>query len=83
MLSRDPVIALIRESRPRRQLLRPAHDAALRRASLPQDEAHQSETWRRPLQLRPIGCLALAGPLYYRGFDMSVPKAVFSVDFAY
>ena len=77
------MIVLTQDSLPKQQPLRPVHDAALHGASSPQGEAHRSETWRRLPQLRPRVCLALAGPLYYRGFDMSVPKAVLSDDSAY
>lgn len=74
---------LTQESLPRQQLLHPWHDAALRRAFLPQVGAHQLGTSKRPPQLRPMARLTLAGPLYYRRFDMSVPKAVHSNDSAY
>ncbi len=74
------MIPLIPEYCPTQRLLHLGHDAASHRASLRQDGACRSGTWRRPPQLHPIDCLALAGPLYYHDFDMSVPKAVFGDD---
>ena len=57
------MIPLIPEYCPTQRLLHLGHDAASHRASLRQDGARRSGTWRRPLQLHPIDCLALARAL--------------------